>query len=202
MRKVLIVGSGGAGKTFLATRLGELLGLPVIHLDALYWRPGWERPHEETWRETVDELVRRDCWIMDGNYGSTLDIRLKACDTVVFLAFPRLLCLYNVLRRAVIYRGKTRPDLNPGCPEQLPDREFLGWIWSYPRKRTPKLLDTLRAYEGRKQIFILRSPSETGRFLKQLILILLCQLMDRLVSFWQTGGYQWTSKHRQTLCPS
>ena len=165
MQKVLVIGSGGAGKSTLAVRLGELLGLPVIHLDTLYWKPGWEAMPQDDWKRIVAELVQRDRWVMDGNYGGTMDERLKACDTVIFLAYPRLICLYRALKRVATYRGRTRPDLNPGCPEQLPSLEFLNWIWSYPRKRMPKILETLKTLEGQKKIFILRSPSEARRFL-------------------------------------
>ncbi|MSS72032.1 MAG: DNA topology modulation protein [Candidatus Latescibacteria bacterium] len=165
MQKVLIIGSGGAGKSTLAVRLGELLGLPVIHLDTLYWKPGWEATPQDDWKRIIAEMVQRERWIMDGNYGGTLEERLKACDTVIFLAFSRLICLCRVFKRVAIYRGRSRPDLNPGCPEQLPDREFLSWIWSYPRKRMPKILETLKALEGQKKIFILKSPSEARRFI-------------------------------------
>ena len=165
MRKVLIIGSAGSGKTVLATKLGALVGLPVIHLDALHWQPGWIEMPKDAWTQVIAEAVQRECWIMDGNYGGTLDVRLRACDTVIFLAFPRLLCLYRVFKRAVTYRGRTRPDLNPGCLEQLPDWEFLSWIWSYPTQRTPKIMQALQACEGEKEVFILKSPSAVRKFL-------------------------------------
>ena len=165
MRRVLVIGSAGAGKTTLAIRLGELLGLPVIHLDSLYWQPGWKETPKDSWRQIVAGLVQRKCWIMDGNYGGTLAERLKACDTVVFLAFSRYLCLFRVFRRGILNWGKARPDLNPGCPEHFPDRGFLSWIWGFARSRTPGILEALRACEPEKNIIILRSPSEVPRFL-------------------------------------
>lgn len=71
MRRVLVIGCGGAGKSTLARQLGEATGLPVIHLDAHYWRPGWVETPKETWRAAVDELIAADAWIMDGNYSGT-----------------------------------------------------------------------------------------------------------------------------------
>ena len=165
MRKVLVIGSGGAGKTILAKKLGKLLDIPVLHLDSLYWKPGWTETPKEAWRQIISELVQKESWIMDGNYGGTLAERLKACDTVVYLVFSRLLCLYRVFKRALTNRGKARPDLNPGCIEQLPDKVFISWIWNYPKSRTPKILETLRSLKGQKKIFILRSPSEVRTFL-------------------------------------
>ncbi len=168
MRKVLVIGSAGSGKTVLAIKLGAVTGLPVIHLDALHWKPGWIGMPHDAWGRIVAEAVQRDCWIMDGNYGGTMNERLEACDTVVFLAFPRLLCVYRVFKRYVMYRGKTRPDLHPGCPEMLPDREFLSWIWTYPKERMPKILQRLKSYEGAKEVVILRSPRAVEDFLSDI----------------------------------
>ena len=166
--KILIIGSAGAGKTVLAVELGSLLDLPVIHLDAVHWRPDWVKPPAEEWRQTVDDLLQRERWIMDGNYGGTLPQRLAACDTVLFLALPRRLCLYRVLKRTITHWGRTRPDLNPGCREQLPDWEFLSWIWTYHRKRTPGILEMLREIEAHKRVVILKSRSEVARFVQSL----------------------------------
>ncbi|MGH9842177.1 MAG: hypothetical protein ACREEM_25785 [Blastocatellia bacterium] len=111
MRKVLVIGSGGAGKSTFAKCLGERLHIEVIHLDMLYWNPGWIETPKAEWLRAVEELVKRDAWIMDGNYSGTLDLRLKACDTVIFLDLPRLTCLWRVLKRVVQYRGRRRPDM-------------------------------------------------------------------------------------------
>ena len=82
MRKVLVVGSGGAGKSVFASRLGALLKIPVLHLDRFYWRSGWNETPKDQWLKTVDGLLQRDAWIMDGNYSGTLAMRVDACDTV------------------------------------------------------------------------------------------------------------------------
>ena len=93
MRRVLLIGSGGAGKSTLARRIAARTGLPLIHLDALYWKPGWVETPAAPWRETVAGLLQRDTWVMDGNYGGTLDLRLAACDTAIFLDLPPRICL-------------------------------------------------------------------------------------------------------------
>ncbi len=167
MQKILIIGCAGAGKTVLATELGALTNLPVIHLDAHYWKPGWIRPQKEDWIKAVADLVKPDRWIIDGNYGSSIPQRLSACDSVIFLAYSRWLCLFRVFRRSLSFWGRTRPDLNPGCAEKLPDREFLTWIWNYQTRSMPSILETLRSLEGEKEILILRSPAETRKFLNQ-----------------------------------
>jgi len=169
MRRVLVIGPGGSGKSTLATSIGERTGLPVVHLDALYWRPGWVPTPREEWTAAVAELVARDAWVMDGNYSGTLDLRLRACDTVVFLDVPRLVCLWRILRRRLRFRGTSRPDVAEGCPERL-TWEFVWWVWTYPRRRRPRVLQQLRAAEreGRVRVVVLRSAEEAERFVARL----------------------------------
>ena len=164
MRKVLVIGPGGAGKSVFANRLGELLNIEVLHLDKFHWRPGWVELPKVEWLKTVKELLGRDSWIMDGNYSGTLDIRLEACDTVIFLDMPRWLCLWRVLKRAMMYRNGSRPDMAEGCRERL-NLEFIRWIWNYPSRRKPKVVAMLTSNAQRKKIVWLRSDSEVERFL-------------------------------------
>ncbi|HEX8746193.1 MAG TPA: DNA topology modulation protein [Pyrinomonadaceae bacterium] len=164
MKKVLVIGPGGAGKSTLAARLGALLKIEVLHLDKFYWHAGWIETPKPEWRATVEEMLRGDAWIMDGNYSGTLDIRVQACDTVVFLDMPRTLCLWRVLKRALMYRRKSRPDMAEGCPEKL-TMEFILWIWNYPRRSRPKIVRMLKANQGEKRIVRLRSQAEVESFL-------------------------------------
>lgn len=164
MRRILVIGSGGAGKSTVAVRIGERLGLPVIHLDAHFWQPGWVEPSKVEWERVVRQLIARDAWVMDGNYGGTLGLRIAAADTVVFLDLPRLLCLWRVIGRRIHYHGRSRPDMARACSERL-TWEFIRWIWTYPRKRRPGILNTLRPMELEKCIVMLRSPGEVRRFL-------------------------------------
>lgn len=167
-RRILVLGPSGSGKTFLSCHLGEQLDLPVIHLDARFWRPGWISTPQPEWREIVGTLIHADRWIMDGTYESTLDLRLPAADAVIVIDRSRWLCLWDVVRRAFAYRNKARPDAPPGQPL---DRPFLRYIWHY-RDRTGPLVNALieRHFSGRcamvlhgardvKQLIIeLRSP--------------------------------------------
>ena len=164
MRKILVIGSGGSGKSTFATRLGALLNLEVSHLDKFFWRPGWSKPAPEEWLQTVTELTDRESWILDGNYSGTLDLRVQKCDTVVFLDLSRWLCLWRIVRRALRYRNGHRPDMADGCTEKL-DLEFVLWVWNYPRRSKPKVVKLLRERGAGKQIVRLRSRAEVEKFL-------------------------------------
>lgn len=148
-------------------QLQAILDIEVIHLDALYWHSGWIETPKPQWQGIVQDLTHRESWIMDGNYGGTLDMRLKAADLVIFLDFPRLLCLWRVIKRRVMYAGKTRPDMASGCPEQL-NWEFLQWIWNYPNARRPGILEKLSQLTPRSQVIVLRSPKAVRQFLQDI----------------------------------
>ena len=147
----------------LAGRLAARTGLPLIHLDRLYWRPRWAEMPKEEWEAMVRELVRGDSWVMDGNYGGTLDMRLTAADTVILLDLPRLICLRRIIRRRFQFHGRNRPDVADGCPERL-SWTFLRWIWSYPTAKRPKLLKKLGSLGRDKNVIILRSAVEVEQF--------------------------------------
>ncbi|MCA1621334.1 MAG: DNA topology modulation protein [Acidobacteria bacterium] len=167
MKRVLVIGSGGAGKSTFSRRLGERLGLEVIHLDVEHWRPGWVEPPKDEWARKVDELCGRESWVMDGNFSGTLEQRLAACDTVVFLDLPRAVCAWRALKRWVMYRDATRPDMAEGCREQF-DVKFLLWVWNYPTSTRPKVLALLEKYADGKKVARVRSSAEAEEFLNSL----------------------------------
>lgn len=104
----MVIGSGGAGESTLSRRIATATGLPLVHLDRLYWRPGWVPTPTKEWHRVVELAVAADRWVIDGNYGRTLDVRFAAADTVVFLDVPRLRCLARIVKRALCNRRRTR----------------------------------------------------------------------------------------------
>jgi adenylate kinase family enzyme len=165
VRRVAIIGPAGAGKSELARLLGERTGLPVVHLDPIFWRSDWSpAPRHEACR-LLAEVVGRDRWILDGNF---LDAdggeRLVRAEAVVFLDLPRRTCIRRVLWRRVRNRGRSRPDLPPGAREGL-DRELLRWIWNYGRTDRPIVLDLLARVQPDVAVHRLRTPSDVRRFL-------------------------------------
>ena len=164
MKRVAVIGSGGAGKSVFSRELGDRTGLPVVHLDREFWRPGWDPTPDEAWEARVRELVAADRWVMDGNYSGTMLIRFERADTVIFLDVPRALCVASALWRSARYRGDSRPDMTEGNKERL-DLEFLKWIWSYPRAKRPSILARLAALPPTTRVIRLTSRGAVRRWL-------------------------------------
>lgn len=165
MRRVLVLGCPGAGKSTLARQISGITGLPVIHLDQHYWRPGWREPDRGTWECEVAALIYRPEWVMDGNYGGTLPARLAAADTAILLDFPTWRCLPRVLRRVITSFGRTRADMAPGCPERL-DFAFLNYVCRYRRRDRPRHLAAIRQFGG--TLVTLHRPVEVAAFVTAL----------------------------------
>jgi adenylate kinase family enzyme len=135
----------GAGKSTLANELGRALGVPVVHLDSIYWKPGWVGSSWDEFRAQHDQVIARDAWVLDGNYSSGgLAERLMRADTVYVLTVPRLVSLARVTRRWLRHRGTTRPDLGDGKPEKL-DAEFLRWVWDWESNH-PDFVEEVRRH--------------------------------------------------------
>jgi adenylate kinase family enzyme len=162
-RRILVLGSSGSGKTTLSCCLAPILDLPLIHLDAMFWQPGWIPTPEPQWRATVASLAERESWIMDGMYEATLDLRIPAADTVILVESTRLACLWRVIRRKITIDDANRPDAPPGQPL---DRDFLRYIWRYPAVTRPYLDRMIRQHGPDKKLIMLRSPRDIRDFLQ------------------------------------
>ena len=166
MERILIIGCGGAGKSTLARQMGEILNLPVVHLDKLFWHPGWvESSKVEIDAKIMAEMAKPQ-WIMDGNYNRTLPQRVKYCDTIIYLDFSRVACLLGVLKRVITTYGTVRPDMGDGCPERF-DWDFLKWVWNFNRDKREKYYRLLNETEG-KETIVLKNRRMVKRFLQSL----------------------------------
>ena len=130
MDRIMIIGCGGSGKSTLARQLGQKLGLPVVHLDKLFWTPGWVSVSQEEFDRLHETALAEEKWIMDGNFDRTIPRRLQRCDTVIYLDFSRWQCLLGMCQRVLGSYGKNRPDMANGCPERF-DWEFVKFIWNF-----------------------------------------------------------------------
>ena len=162
MRRVLTIGSPGSGKSTLARELAKRTGLPLVHLDTEYWHPGWVETAADSWAERIDELVQRDSWIIDGNYGGSLRQRLAAADTVILLDYPTRVCLWRILLRWRAFRGQSRPDMPENCPERL-DMKFLYYVLMFRTGKRPRNEVLLANFSG--ELLRFTSPVQLARWL-------------------------------------
>jgi adenylate kinase family enzyme len=150
-RRILVLGPSGAGKSTLARRIGARLGLPVVHLDAINWNPGWIQTEAAQFRERLAAAAAEDAWVMDGNYSTHLDLRLPRAQAVIWLDLPRYVYFRRAVWRSIKNYGRDRDDLGRGCPEQFDLSFLLDWVWSYPtrsRTRHAQLMSELPAGVG------------------------------------------------------
>lgn len=165
MRRVVILGCSGSGKSTLARAMGERLGLPVIHMDTLFYDPGWKPCEWDAFRAKLAAAVAGETWITDGHFAETLDLSLPRADLVIFVHQARWLRLWRVTWRWLTARGRTRPDLPEGCPEQF-DWPLLKFIWSFERQVRPRTEAALAAHAA--PVVHLNSDKEVAAFLASL----------------------------------
>lgn len=161
MKKIIVIGSPGAGKSTFAKKLRDLLELPLYHLDMIWHKPDKTNISREEFDLKLDEIMSCDEWIIDGNYQRTIEKRLIKCDTVFLLDFPLKVCLQGAKDRI----GKKRDDM-PWIEDEL-DKEFENWIIDFPENTLPKIYDLLNKYNDKK-IVIFKTREETEVFLKGL----------------------------------
>ncbi|MCC7393272.1 MAG: topology modulation protein [Sphingomonadaceae bacterium] len=165
MQRLLIIGPCGAGKSTLARILGARLALPIYHIDQLNWQPGWVEAGRDALRTKLEDIVVSDRWLIDGNYGGTLDARLDRADTIIYLDFPIYLCLWRLARRIYTYRGRARPDMPDGCPERF-DPAFFWYVARWNHGPRPRTEERLAGQESK--LVRLRSPTELARWMDSL----------------------------------
>lgn len=162
-RRICVLGPCGAGKSTLARTLGARLDLPVIHLDAEYWQPGWQAPDPRWFDARIAALHAGEHWVMDGNFTDHLPARLDRADAVVLLDYPRRIHMARLMRRVVGTFGRVRVDMAPGCPEQI-DLGFFRYTWTWRREQGPRVLAALAARPG-LPLITLTHPRITRRWL-------------------------------------
>lgn len=160
MKKVIIIGSPGAGKSTFARRLRDKTGLPLHYLDLIKYRPDRTAIHKDEFDQRLLEILKTDCWIIDGNYTRTIEMRLKYCDTVFLLDYPMEVCLEGAKARV----GTVREEM-PWVEDEL-DKEFAKWIVDFPHDALPKIYDLLELYKDGKEIHIFRSREDLEMYLE------------------------------------
>ncbi len=161
MKKIMVIGCPGSGKSTFSRTLHKLTGIPLFHLDMMNWNADRTTVDKAVFRERLSNTIQKDEWIIDGNYGSTIELRLQACDTVIFLDYPLDVCLDGIKER----RGKVRTDMP--WVENEEDAEFFEFIKNYNSQSRPKVMELLGKYSN-KHIYILKNRNEADEFLNQI----------------------------------
>ncbi len=166
--RIVVIGSSGAGKSTFARRLGAVTGIPVTHIDQLFWERGWVPAPKAVYLARLAAVVAQDRWIIEGVSPSTLDLRFPRTDQVVWLERGRLACLWRVARRVASTYGQVRPDMAPGCPEGLPDVAFLAYICTYPSRIAPRIQAAIERHGLGDRTVRLASDRAAQAYLDQL----------------------------------
>lgn len=162
-KRVLVIGCSGSGKSTLALELSKKTKLPVVHLDNLFWDTNWKKVSSDTFQQLLQEELSKDCWIMEGNYNSTLATRIQYCDTIIYLDLSGIKCIFRVMKRKIKSRGKKRSDMADNQAKFL-DFNFLKWIWNYNSVNRETYYNMLR--QSQKEYFILHNNRDIRKFLK------------------------------------
>lgn len=164
--RILVIGSPGSGKSTFSRKLAEITKLPLIHLDKEFWNYGWVETPREEWIKKQENMISGGQWIIDGNYGSTLDMRIEKADTIFCFQLSRIVCLLRYFKRVIANKGKTRIDMPEGCPEKF-DFEFMKYIWSFPEASGKRNLERLQKSKG-KHIIVFKKKNEVNKYIKEL----------------------------------
>ena len=157
-KRIIIVGCPGSGKSSLAKRLHMRTGLPLFHLDNVWWKADRTHITEEEFDKRLHTILQGEEWIIDGDYSRTYEPRLLACDTVIFLDLSVEECMKGIMERV----GKARADIP--WTEQQPDPELVELVSRYPADNRPILYDLIGKYPD-KQLFVFRTRAQTEAWL-------------------------------------
>ncbi len=161
MKRIMVVGPSGAGKSYFSKLLSEKLNISLYHLDNIFWNEDKTHISREEFDIRLNKIVNEDSWIIDGDYSRTYDVRMNACDTIIFLDYPLEFCLKSVEDRI----GKKRDDI-PWIEDEF-DPEFRKWIINWYKDTHPYLMDLLDKYKN-KNIIIFKNRDESKKFLNNL----------------------------------
>jgi adenylate kinase family enzyme len=168
MQRILVMGSSGSGKSTFARQLSGITGIPVVSIDALFWKPGWVESDRAEFRERLAEVTRQPRWIMDGNYTSAWgELRRDVSDTVIWFDLPRAICMMGILTRIAKSYGQVRPEMAPGCPEKI-DFEFFRYVWTYRKKQRPTLVAFFEGLRPDQTFVTFTNRAQADRYLSDL----------------------------------
>ena len=168
MQRILVMGSSGSGKSTFSRRLSEITGIPMVSVDALFWKPGWVESEKAEFHARLTAAAQQPRWIMDGNFTSHLvELRRDACDTLIWFDLPRATCMFGILTRIAKSYGQVRPEMAEGCPEKV-DLEFFQYVWTFRERIRPKLLVYFEGLRPDQTFITFTDRAQADRYLSDL----------------------------------
>ena len=165
MDRIAVVGCSGGGKSTLARKLGAKLGLPIVHLDVIFWLPGWKESDDARFRAKLEAALAGGRWITDGNFSRMADLHFAGAEMIVWVDQPRTLCVRRALLRVIRERGGKRADMAEGCDERI-DVEFLRYIWRWNAVTRPKIEAAIARHAPTTPVVRLRNDREITEWLE------------------------------------
>ena len=162
MKKIIVIGCPGSGKSTFSKALHKITGIPLFHLDMMFWNKDKTTVEKSVFLDRLSAAMENSEWIIDGNYSSTMELRMNNCDTVIFLDYPLEVCLNGIMER----KGKARSDMPWTEPDEY-DQEFVEFIKNYNTQNRPKVMELLDKYSD-KNIFIFKGRSKADEFLNRM----------------------------------
>jgi adenylate kinase family enzyme len=166
MRRVLVMGCSGSGKSTFGRQLADKLRLPFVSIDQIHWQPGWREPAPQEFNAKMTREAEKPAWVMDGNYtrNGAGELRRARADTVLWFDLPRWVCMLGIIRRSATSYGQVRPEMALGCPEKF-DWEFWRYVWTYRAVQRPKLLTYFSALSADQRLVTFTARAQAAEFL-------------------------------------
>ena len=164
--RIIVVGCSGGGKSTLSLKMSKIFDLEFLSIDRdVRWLPGWVERDKQQQRAILKKLVQRDRWVMDGSGASSFDIGLPRTDLVIWMRVSRRVRLVGLARRVIKHFGRVRPDMATGCPERLPDKEFLSYIWNFDKSHAPKFVHNIDVHAPDIPVLVINTLAEADHLL-------------------------------------
>jgi adenylate kinase family enzyme len=169
MRRVLVMGCSGSGKSTFARELAGKLDLPFVSIDRIYWQPGWREPVISDFTTRMMLEAEKPAWVMDGNYitNGAGALRRERADTLIWFDLPRWICMLGIIRRSVVSYGNVRPEMAPGCPEKF-DLEFWRYVWTYRDRQRAKEVSYFAGLRADQRFVTFKRRAQAQAFLAEM----------------------------------
>ena len=161
MKKVIVIGCPGSGKSVFSKKLNKITGIPVFHLDMMFWNADGTTVERDIFHGKLSEVLKADEWIIDGNYISTMEQRIKLADTIILLDLDTNLCVENALARS---KKERQSDMAAGFDVSKISQEFLDYIAKFKESTLPRIMAYYETYKNEKEFIILKSYKEIDEF--------------------------------------